>query len=212
MSDGQYLRRVGALESVWAYWAETGASMSEQQWATATRCPGWDVAAVFAHVGVFPLAIVDPPPVPGGGDLDPVTAVDILRVFNAPGGAAHELSRQVAQAAVSVAAQRGPGQLLALFAEVGPQAVAAVRNREATSLVPWPATGRVTTWAEALRIVLLESVVHLLDVLDALGRAPRVPRPGLQETAHLLADVAEPVAFIEAATGRSARSPLPVLR
>ncbi|WP_433868508.1 hypothetical protein [Saccharopolyspora sp. CA-218241] len=67
-------------------------------------------------------------------------------------------------------------------------------------------------WSEAIRIVLMESVVHLLDVLDALGRAPEVAPAALRETAHLLAEVAEPVGLIEAATGRSSRSPLPVLR
>jgi hypothetical protein len=58
----------------------------------------------------------------------------------------------------------------------------------------------------------MESVVHLLDVLHALGRAPEVPADGLRETVHLLAEVAEPVSFVEAATGRSVGSPLPVLR
>jgi hypothetical protein len=69
----------------------------------------------------------------------------------------------------------------------------------------------VTTWAEAARIALLEAVVHLLDVLDALGRAPDLPAGALRETVHLLADLADPVAFIEGATGR-AGSPLPLLR
>ena len=70
----------------------------------------------------------------------------------------------------------------------------------------------MTTWAEATRIVLLESTVHLLDVLAALGRAPDVPATALREAAHLLAELADPVAFVEAATGRSSRSPLPVVR
>jgi hypothetical protein len=70
----------------------------------------------------------------------------------------------------------------------------------------------MTTWVEALRIVLLESVVHLLDVLHGLGRNLCVPASGLREAVHLLAEIAEPVMFIEAATGRSVRSPLPVLR
>ena len=82
---------------------------------------------------------------------------------------------------------------------------------DADGLLLWPASG-VTTWADAVRIVLLESTVHLLDVFDALGRAPDVPAAALRETAHLLADLADPVAFVEAATGRSSSSLLPVLR
>jgi hypothetical protein len=60
--------------------------------------------------------------------------------------------------------------------------------------------------------VLLESVVHLLDVLRALGRGPTVDQGALREVAALLAEVAPPVEFIEAATGRSPTNPLPVLR
>ena len=161
---------------------------------------------------MLPGAIVNSPPGRVGSNEPAITAVDILRGFNAPGGAAHGMAEQVAEAAVSIAAQRGPQALVAFFAEDGPRAVDALRHREPTSPVPWPATGRMTTLVEALRIVLLESVVHLLDVLHSLDRDPRVPASGLREAAHLLAEIAEPVMFIEAATGRSVRSPLPVLR
>jgi hypothetical protein len=121
------------------------------------------------------------------------------------------MADQVADGAVTLAAQVGPPGLVAFFADAGPRGIAALRDRAADGLVLWPAAG-VTTWAEAVRIVLLESVVHLLDVLDALGRTPDVPPDGLRETADVLAELADPVAFIEAATGRSAVSPLPVLR
>jgi hypothetical protein len=64
---------------------------------------------------------------------------------------------------------------------------------------------------EALRIVLLEATVHLLDVQRALDLPPDVPPEALRETSLLLAEIAPAVEFVEAATGRSARSPLPVL-
>ena len=211
MYDASYLYRIDTLNAVWASWAEVGSGLGKEQWSSTTRCPGWDVAALFAHVGMFPRAIVDPPPRDVGNE-PAITAVEILRGFNAPGGAAHGMAEQVAEAAVSIAAQLGPQALVAFFAEDGPQAVNALRHREPTSPVRWPATGRMTTWVEALRIVLLESVVHLLDVLHGLGRNLCVPASGLREAAHLLAEIAEPVMFIEAATGRSVRSPLPVLR
>jgi hypothetical protein len=103
-----------------------------------------------------------------------------------------------------------PG-LVALFADGGPRGIAALRDRDADGLVPWPSSGAVTTWAEAARIALLEAVVHLLDVFDALARTTDLPAGALRETAHLLADLADPIAFIEGATGRS-DTPLPVLR
>ncbi|MEV6226971.1 maleylpyruvate isomerase N-terminal domain-containing protein [Saccharopolyspora shandongensis] len=209
---GGYRERVDALEAVWACWAEIGAGLSEQQWSRATRCPGWDVAALYAHVGMFPAAVADPPAGAVKTTAAPVTAVEILRGFNAPGGVAHEMADQVAHAAVATASSLDRAGLIGHYADDAPRAVAALRDRGATSLVPWPGANAVTTWDEAVRIVLMESVVHLLDVLDGLERAPEVPAAALRETVHLLAEIAEPVSFIEAATGRIPKSPLPVLR
>ena len=166
---------------------------------------------MFAHVSMFPTAVLhaQPPPADPG---PAVTAADILRRFNAPGGVAHEMASDVEALAVTGAREAGTDALVAAFADDGPRAVAALRAHAAGDPVPWPAVAAVTTWAEAARIVLLESVVHLLDVLDALGRPPDVPPDGLRETARLLAEVADPVRFVEAATGRSASAVLPVLR
>jgi uncharacterized protein (TIGR03083 family) len=205
----EYRQRLDALAAVWEQWAEVGGALTDVEWSTPSRCAGWDVAALFAHVGLFPQAVLDPPRADGG---DPVTAVDILRGFNAPGGVAHTMADQVANGAVAVAAQVGGSGLVALFADTGPRGIAALRERPADGLVPWPAAAAVTTWSEAVRIVLLESEVHLLDVLDGLGRAPHLPPTALREAAHLLAELADPVAFVEAATGRALESPLPVLR
>jgi uncharacterized protein (TIGR03083 family) len=202
-------QRLDALAAVWEQWAEVGSALTDVEWSTPSRCAGWDVAALFAHVGMFPQAVLDPPQADGG---DPVTAVDILRGINAPSGVAHAMADQVADTAVAVAAQVGRPGLVALFADAGPRGIAALSDRAADGLVPWPGAGAVTTWVEAVRIVLLESTVHLLDVLDGLGRAPDLPAEALRDTAHLLADLADPVAFVDAATARSAVSPLPVLR
>jgi hypothetical protein len=81
------------------------------------------VAALYAHVGVFPGAIADPrgtPPDVGG---DPLTAVDILGGFNAPGGTAPARAGEVAGRAVSLAAALGPAALVGLFGDDGPRAV-----------------------------------------------------------------------------------------
>jgi hypothetical protein len=161
MTNSRYRHRIDALEVVWRRWTDIGVGLSEQQWSTPTRCVGWDVAALYAHVGMFPSALADPPPVPQGAAMHPVTAVDILRGFNAPGGVAHEMAEQVARAAVSTAADRERAALVALYADDGPRAIEALRRREPTSLVPWPGAGALTTWVEALRIVLMESVVHV---------------------------------------------------
>lgn len=210
MTDSRYRGRIDALEALWARWGDIGASLTEQQWTSPTRCAGWDVAALYAHVGMFPPAIATSPAVETTSD--PATAVEILRGFNAPDEAAHSMAEQVAHAATATAADLDRAGLRALYTDEGPRAIAALREHAAGSLTPWPGADAVTTWAEAIRIVLMESAVHLLDVLDTLNLPAEVPAAALQDTVHLLAEIAEPTSFIEAATGRSEHSPLPVLR
>jgi hypothetical protein len=64
---------------------------------------------------------------------------------------------------------------------------------------------------EVVSIGILEATVHLLDLQRALDQPPNVPADGLAHTAALLAELASPVDFIEAATGRSATDVFPVL-
>jgi hypothetical protein len=64
---------------------------------------------------------------------------------------------------------------------------------------------------EAVSIGIMEATVHLLDLQDALGQPPHVPADGLAHTAALLAAMAPPMAFIEAATGRGTAELFPVL-
>jgi uncharacterized protein (TIGR03083 family) len=204
-----YSGRLDALDETWRVWAELGAGLTGEQWATATRCPGWDVAAVYAHHSVFPQLFDAALPTVGAAG-EPVTAVDTLRGFNAPQGVAHTMAEAVADHAVSEAAQLGTKELVDRFGTHGPGAVRGLRQADPTLVVPWGA-GFVTI-GEGIRIVLLEATVHLLDVLRALGKPPVLPAAALAETARLLAEVAPAVEFIEAATGRSANSPLPVMR
>jgi uncharacterized protein (TIGR03083 family) len=205
-----YLARLDALQQTWQEWARLGAGLTEDQWRRRTHCTGWDVAAVFAHHSLFPVALGAPPPPTGTGD--PVTAVEILRRFNAPQGVAHTMAEAVAEAAVAEAARSARRELVERFAAAGPRALDKLRATPAGTAVAWPAAGADTTLVEALRIVLLEATVHLLDVQRALDRPPEVPTDALAETARLLAGLAPAVELIEAATGRSPHSPFPVLR
>ncbi|HSS81995.1 MAG TPA: hypothetical protein VLK24_12480, partial [Gaiellaceae bacterium] len=79
-------------------------------------------------------------------------------------------------------------------------------------VVPWPPAPSGVTLGEGLRIILMEATIHLLDVQRALGQPPALPGTALAYTASLLAEVAQGVELIEAATGRSDTSPFPVLR
>ena len=66
---------------------------------------------------------------------------------------------------------------------------------------------------EAAAIVIMEAVVHGLDLADAIGTTPDdLPSGPVRFTTDLLASLADPVDFIESATGRRAPNVLPVLR
>ena len=210
--DDIYLGRLAALEQIWRVWAQLGADLTEEQWTTGTRCPGWDVAAVYGHYSVFPLMMSAAPPVPDGPIGEPVAAVEIVRRFNAPDGLAHTMAETVANGAVSEAAAHTRRELVERFSVHGPRALQWLRHAEAAAVVPWPVSGTPVTLVEALRIVLMEATVHLLDIQRALDHPPVVPPPALRDTVQLLAELAPAVELIEAATGRSTQSPLPVLR
>jgi uncharacterized protein (TIGR03083 family) len=207
-----YLARLDTLEQTWQVWAELGKHLTNEQWSTATRCPGWDVAALYAHCSVWPLAMNTSPPVVGGPVGELLTAADITKRFNAPGGLTHSMAATVLDGAVADAAAHSRSELLDRFIVHGPRALQMLRQVEATVVVPWPVSGDLITLVEALRIVVLETTVHLLDVQRALGQPPVVPAQALQDTVQLLAQLVPAVEFIEAATGRSTHSPLPVLR
>ena len=207
-----YLARLDTLEQAWQVWIDLGKNLTDEQWSTATRCPGWDVAALYAHCSVWPLSMNTPLPEVEGPVGQLLTAADILKRFNAPGGIAHSMAETVADGVVADAAAHTRSELLDRFTVHGSRALQTFRQTEATVVVPWPVSGDLVTLVEALRIVMLETTVHLLDVQRALGHPPDVPPQALQDTVQLLAQLAPAVEFIEAASGRSTHSPLPVLR
>ena len=187
MAGNVYLGRLDALEQTWQVWGELGGNLTAQQWSRSTRCPGWDVACLYAHASVFPMAMSPPPPVLNGPLGEPLTAVEVLRRFNAPDGVATTMAKTVADAAVREAAEHTRAHLIDRFTMHGSRAVHGLRKVEPTMVVPWPASDGVMTLVEALRIVLMEATVHLLDVQRALDYPPAVPVQALHDTAHLLA-------------------------
>ena len=186
--------------------------MTEPQWSAASRCPGWDVACLYAHHSQFLLALTAPPPAAPEVSGQPQSAVQVLRAFNAPHGIASTAAPAVADQASRDAAQHQPAELAERFTRLGPVAIRRLRTASPNLVVPWPPAPSGVLLGEGLRIMLLEATVHLLDVQRALGQPPQLPATALAHTASLLAEMAPGVELIEAATGRSATSPFPVLR
>ncbi|MFI7543421.1 maleylpyruvate isomerase N-terminal domain-containing protein [Actinoplanes sp. NPDC049599] len=201
--------RLTTLDALWSAWAECGRTTAEEQWKLPTRLGDWDLRSLYAHAASWPFTF--PRLVDRVSEAEPThaTAAELLRDFNAPGGAAHRLRDWNAAGAREDAVTYSIAQLIDRFAGAGPDAIAAARRR---GPVPVDYHGlAVLRLDEVVSIGILEATVHLLDVQRALDLPPHVPADGLAHTAALLAAMAPPVDFIEAATGRSAAQPFPVL-
>jgi uncharacterized protein (TIGR03083 family) len=200
--------RLDTLGTLWAVWADAGRAMTDDQWRLPTRLDGWDVRSLYAHHGGWPLTLSrlvdrvrDEPPTYA-------TAADVLRRFNAPDGVAHTARGRIAARAREDAAAHPIDEMVGQFTDVGPRAIEAARR---LGPVVVDLGGPVLRIEDAVSVGVIEATVHLLDLLRALGREPDVPAAGLAHTTAVLAAVADPVGFIEAATGRTETTPFPVL-
>jgi uncharacterized protein (TIGR03083 family) len=197
------------LAAAWQHWAQACDALSDEQWATPTRCAPWDVAALGAHVAPDPtmfdllegIAVDDRPAV--------VDAAELLRRFNAAGGVAHTMADELATTAVRTAATLTPAAIAGRFTTCS----ARVRrtSTSADTVIPHPVVGTTTVGVMA-DVAIMEASVHHLDLIAAVGGAP-MPTAILGHTRNLLARVADPAALIEVLTGRLAPGDvLPVVR
>jgi uncharacterized protein (TIGR03083 family) len=187
------------LAGAWERWGRRCSELTPAQWATPTRCKAWDVHALIAHICPDPAmfdtlesAVVDEP-------AAVTDAVDLLRYFNQPGGAAHTMADQVADTAVAEAAQLTPDAVVDRFT------ASARRVREftlsGTTVVRYPVIGTATL-AAISEVALMEATVHLLDLADAVGGIE--PSAGaLAATRDLLVAVPDPKAVVEVLAGRA---------
>jgi uncharacterized protein (TIGR03083 family) len=201
--------RLSTLDALWSVWAAHGTSMTEEQWLRPTRLGDWDVRALFAHHGAWPFMLSTLLTRVHEGEPTHETAAALLRDFNAPDGVAHAKRQAVADGAREDAERYGTAAVVEQFTTNGPRALESARGLGPVVVDYFGYA--VLRLEEAISIGVLEATVHLLDLQRALGQEPDVPPAGLAHTAEILAAMAPPVDFIEAATGRSAAGPFPVL-
>ena len=202
--------RFATLETLWAAWAEHGRAMKDDQWDLPTRLEAWDVRSLYAHAASWPAALL-PGLLAAVRDAEPThpSAAALLRDFNAPDGNANRLRDWNAAAARDAAAKYTPAQMVEQFAGAGPQVIASARRLGDVTVDYFGQA--VLSLDEAVAVGVMEATVHLLDLQRALGAEPDVPAAALTQTAALLTAMAPPVDLIEAATGRAAATPFPVL-
>lgn len=199
---------VEVLHAVWHSWASRTAALSAAQWRIPTRLPGWSVQDLVAHAAPDQVVLEF---LRGASIPDPevTTGAEMIRRFNAPGGGAHNLADDIAEQARRAAAA-GPESLCSHFADTGPRVIAELRAHDHTTGLAHPHLGSVSYGAIA-ETAMVEATVHYLDLIAAVG-GPRPPESALRATAATLSAVADPVDFIEAATGRGTAAIFPVMR
>jgi uncharacterized protein (TIGR03083 family) len=198
-----------ALADAWERWAHRCAPLTPPKWSTPTRCSGWDVAALLAHVCPDPAmfdrlsaAIVDEP-------AAVVDAAEMLRRFNEPDGIAHTSADSLAEHAVVDAEALTPETVAARFTECA-RILRATSMSEAT-VIAYPTVGS-TTLAVIAETALMEATVHLLDLADAVGGV-EPSAEALTATRDLLIAVPDATAVIEVLAGRRpAEDAVPAIR
>ncbi|HET6732252.1 maleylpyruvate isomerase N-terminal domain-containing protein [Mycobacterium sp.] len=197
------------LADAWDRWARRCATLTPDEWSTPTRCSGWDVSALIAHVCPDPAmfdrlsgAIADEP-------AAVVDAADLLRRFNEPDGIAHTSADSLAEQAVVGAEALTPDTAAARFTECARILRATPMSEE--TVIAYPTVG-TTTLAVIAETALMEATVHLLDLADAVGGV-EPSAEALSATRDLLIAVPDATTAIEVLAGRRpAEDAVPAIR
>ncbi|MDH6281539.1 maleylpyruvate isomerase family mycothiol-dependent enzyme [Prescottella agglutinans] len=197
------------LIGLWRMWAKRAEELSDEQWMTETRLPGWTVRDVYVHVTPDVLIAMLAAPA-SDGDAQVTSAADMLRVFNADLAEAEQLHAQLAEMVRQIAADVDRATLVERFDTELPEAFERLTGLSRETVIPHPILESVSLGA-FLDMAIMEATVHWLDVIDAVG-GPAPEEAALERARDVLAAVADPLAFVEAASGRSSRTVLPVMR
>ncbi|MGV0816174.1 maleylpyruvate isomerase N-terminal domain-containing protein [Mycolicibacterium boenickei] len=103
------------LADAWERWAHRCAELTATQWHTATRCAGWDVQSMVAHVCPEPTTFEDLAAARTDGPAAVTDAAELLRIFNQPDGVANTTAERIAEQAVAQAETLTPSLAAARF-------------------------------------------------------------------------------------------------
>jgi uncharacterized protein (TIGR03083 family) len=202
--------RCELLEQAWRWWGDAVAALDTDAWQRSTRLPDWNIGALVAHHAMFVSLLGFVASQPLGDPPTVLSARDMLRRFNEPDGVATTAAGVVSQIAQQQAAERSAAEFVSMFRETAPEVLANVRAA-GPIVVEYLGNGAFPL-TEVLSIGLLEAVVHGLDLRAAVDELPALPEVTMAFATDLLASMADPMEFIEAATGRRSDPVLPVLR
>jgi uncharacterized protein (TIGR03083 family) len=156
------------LEEVWAALAQVGGSLDDSQWHAPSPCPGWDVAAQYAHIiGTESMLLgrANPEVDPGKPD----------HVRNDIGG-----FNEVWVAALASAPR---GEVLQKLAEVTAERTKALRGMtEADFAEPsWTPVGKAD-YRRFMQIRVFDCWMHEQDIRDAVDRPGHESGPAAEQS------------------------------
>ncbi len=197
------------LADAWDRWSRRCAELTAEEWSTPTRCEGWDVAALVAHVCPADALVDQLIDATVAGPAAVTEPAELLRYFNAPGGAAQTMAGDVAAGAVAEAHDLTPVSAAHRFAANADRLRTHPVDPE--TVIGYPVVGSATL-AVVTEVALMEATVHLLDLAAAVGGVAPSDE-ALIATRELLIAVPDPVAAVEALAGRvPAAAAVPAIR
>ena len=150
-------RILGGLEQIWTEWSEWAAGLSDGEWATPSRCPGWTVQDNLAHIVGTERMLQ--------GHSAPEVEVSGEHVRN-PAGEGNE--RWVE----SMRSLSGPEVVEAFRAVTGERlAELAAMSDEEILAVGWSPVGEVP-YLRFMHVRVYDSWLHLEDCREPLGHEP----------------------------------------
>jgi uncharacterized protein (TIGR03083 family) len=188
-----------ALADAWERWARRCATLTPEEWSAPTRCSGWDVAALLAHVCPDPAMFDRLNDAIFQGPAAVTDAAEMLRRFNEPDGIAHTTADNLAAQAVADAEALTPSEAATRFAECARVLRATPMLHE--TVIAYPTIGS-TTLAVIAETALMEATVHLLDLADAVGGV-EPSADALSATRDLLIAVPDAAAAVDVLAGRA---------
>ncbi|WFR71693.1 maleylpyruvate isomerase N-terminal domain-containing protein [Prescottella defluvii] len=159
------------LIGLWRMWAKRAAELSDEQWTTETRLPGWTLRDVYVHVTPDVLIAMLAAPA-ADGDAKVTSAAEMLRVFNADPVAAESLHAQLAEMVRQAATDVDRETLVARFDAELPEAFERLSGLSRDTVIPHPMLESVSLGA-FLDMAIMEATIHWLDVVDAVGGPSR---------------------------------------
>jgi uncharacterized protein (TIGR03083 family) len=180
---------VAQLHEVWQDLAALGAGLDDNAWTVATPCPGWDVAAQYAHIiGTESMLLSRPNPEGGEKAEQPAHVRNQIGGFN--------------EVWVEHLAGRSRSEVLAQFEEiVAARTEALAGMTEADFEAPsWTPVGQAD-YRRFMQIRVFDCWVHDQDVRDAVGR------PGLESGPVVDQSIDEIVRALGFVVGKKAGAP-----